>query len=100
MNRTAKILVVLNALIALALLLHRNGAVETGSASLAPSATATKSAAWVEQRVSDWMIKPSERQTERIAWAADVRDALRIARERNQLVLLVMSKGTVTSGRV
>jgi hypothetical protein len=56
-------------------------------------------AAWVDQRVKDWQIKPEERPFDAIGWAKDIREAERLAREHQRPVFLFTHDGRMDIGR-
>jgi hypothetical protein len=55
--------------------------------------------AWVEKRVQEWQPTASERRFDEIGWAADIREARRLAREHNRPVFLFTHDGRMNLGR-
>jgi hypothetical protein len=56
-------------------------------------------AAWVAQRVRDWQPTPDERRFDETGWVADIRTALRLAREHQRPVFLFTHDGHMAIGR-
>lgn len=56
-------------------------------------------AAWVDQRIETWRIKPAERPFDAIGWATDVRHALRLAQEHGRPLFLLTLDGRMDIGR-
>jgi hypothetical protein len=54
---------------------------------------------WVAARVLAWQPTPDERRWERIGWAKDIRDALRLARRNGRPVFLFTHDGRLGVGR-
>ena len=57
------------------------------------------SPAAVEQRVRAWQPTERERRWEKIGWAKDIRDALRLAKAANRPVFLFTHDGRLGIGR-
>jgi hypothetical protein len=57
------------------------------------------SPAAVEQRVRAWQPTEQERRWEKIGWAKDIRDALRLAKTANRPVFLFTLDGRMSVGR-
>ena len=55
--------------------------------------------AWVEKRVAELQVKSQERRFDEIGWAANIREALRLARESNRPVFLFTHDGRMNLGR-
>ena len=55
--------------------------------------------AWVDARVKEWQPTAEERRFDEIGWAADIRTALRLAREHNRPVFLFTMDGRINTGR-
>ncbi len=53
----------------------------------------------VDERVQAWRIKPEDRPFDQIGWAADIRDALKLAKESNRPVFLFTLDGRMNIGR-
>jgi hypothetical protein len=56
-------------------------------------------AEWVKNRVRDWQPTAEERRFDEIGWAADIRTALKLAREHNRPVFLFTHDGHMAVGR-
>jgi hypothetical protein len=56
-------------------------------------------AAWVEQRVRNLQPTAAEKRFDEIAWAKDIRTALRLAKEHNRPVFLFTHDGRINTGR-
>ncbi|OAI46387.1 hypothetical protein AYO44_02150 [Planctomycetaceae bacterium SCGC AG-212-F19] len=56
-------------------------------------------AGWVERRVAELQPTKDDRKIDQIGWAADIRDALRLARETNRPVFLFTHDGRINTGR-
>lgn len=54
---------------------------------------------WVEKRVEEWQPKASERKMDRIAWAADVRDGLALAKKHHRPLFLFTLDGRMERAR-
>jgi hypothetical protein len=52
-----------------------------------------RDAAWVNGRIEAWMPKEEERAFDRIGWAGDVREALRLGKEQKRPVFLFTYDG-------
>jgi hypothetical protein len=61
--------------------------------------TAVNDLSWVDQRVSDWQMKPSERKFDQIGWLTDIRSALDLARKNSRPVFLFTHDGRMAIGR-
>ncbi len=57
------------------------------------------SPAAVERRVRAWQPTERERRWEKIGWAKDIRDALRVAKKTNRPVFLFTLDGRMSVGR-
>ena len=55
--------------------------------------------AWVDQRVAEWQMKPSERKFDQIGWLTDIRSALELAKKSNRPVFLFTHDGRMAIGR-
>ena len=53
----------------------------------------------IDQRVEKWQPTAKERAFERIGWAKDIRDALRLAKANNRAVFLFTHDGHLGVGR-
>ncbi len=53
----------------------------------------------VDARVRAWQPTPAERRWEKIGWAKDIRDALRLAKAANRPVFLFTHDGRLGIGR-
>lgn len=49
--------------------------------------------AWVDERVEAWRLTPEERSFDRIGWARDLREALRLGKEHRRPVFLFTYDG-------
>jgi hypothetical protein len=56
-------------------------------------------ATWVERRVAELEPTADDRKIDRIGWATDIRDGLRLARESNRPVFLFTHDGRINTGR-
>ena len=54
---------------------------------------------WVKKRVRDWQPTADERRFDEIGWVADLRTALKLARENDRPILLFTHKGHMDVGR-
>ncbi len=54
---------------------------------------------WVNKRVRDWQPTADERRFDDVGWAADIRAALKLARENNRPVFLFTHDGHMAVGR-
>jgi hypothetical protein len=54
---------------------------------------------WVDARVKEWQPTADERRFDEIGWAADIRTALRLAREHQRPVFLFTMDGRINTGR-
>ena len=54
---------------------------------------------WVRQRVADWQPTADERRFDSIGWAADIRTALKLAKESDRPVFLFTHDGHMDVGR-
>ena len=55
--------------------------------------------AWVEARVAEWQMKPSERKFDRIGWLTDIRAALELGKKTNRPLFLFTHDGRMAIGR-
>lgn len=55
--------------------------------------------AWVDQRVAEWQMKPSERKFDQIGWLTDIRAALELGRKSNRPIFLFTHDGRMAIGR-
>jgi len=55
--------------------------------------------ATVDERVTEWWLKPEEKRFDEIGWAADIRTARKLAAEDDRLVFLFTMDGRVNTGR-
>ena len=55
--------------------------------------------AWVHQRVRDWQPTAEDRRFDEIGWAADLREAQRLARQHDRPVFLFTHDGHMAVGR-
>ncbi len=55
--------------------------------------------AWTQERVKRWQPLPEERGFDKIGWAKDIRDALRLAKQHNRPVFLFTHTGRINTGR-
>jgi len=62
-------------------------------------AQADRDPAWVEQRVQQWQPTARERRWESIGWAKDIREAIRLGKERQRPVFLFTLDGRMNVGR-
>jgi hypothetical protein len=58
-----------------------------------------KDPAWVEARVDEWQMKPSERKFDRIGWLTDIRAGLELAKKSNRPLFLFTHDGRMAIGR-
>jgi hypothetical protein len=58
----------------------------------------TRDAGWVSQRVAAWQPTRAERAFDEIGWAADLREAQRLARQHGRPVFLFTYDGASLSG--
>jgi hypothetical protein len=56
-------------------------------------------AAWVEQRIADWQPTRAERRFDEIAWAKDIREAERLAKEHHRPIFYFTHDGHMGVGR-
>lgn len=72
-----------------------------GSVAVCAAATEAplSSPAAVERRVQAWQPSERERRWEKIGWAKDIRDALRLAKAANRPVFLFTHDGRLGIGR-
>ena len=56
-------------------------------------------AAWVDQRIEGWRIKPAERPFDAIGWARNIREAEKLAKEHGRPVFLFTLDGRMDVGR-
>lgn len=61
--------------------------------------SADRGADWVDKRVAALQPTADERRIDRIGWAADLRSALRLARQHNRPVFLFTVDGRFSIGR-
>ncbi len=54
---------------------------------------------WVRRRVADWQPTADERRFDDIGWAADIRTALKLAKEHDRPVFLFTHDGHMDVGR-
>jgi hypothetical protein len=54
---------------------------------------------WVEARVAEWQMKPSERKFDQIGWLTDIRAGLALAKEKNRPLFLFTHDGRMAIGR-
>jgi hypothetical protein len=54
---------------------------------------------WVERRVDEWQMKPSERKFDQIGWLTEIQEALRLGRERRRPIFLFTHDGRMALGR-
>ncbi|HLF94300.1 MAG TPA: hypothetical protein VJB14_12630 [Planctomycetota bacterium] len=54
---------------------------------------------WVETRVAEWQMKPSERKFDRIGWLTDIRAALELGKKSNRPLFLFTHDGRMAIGR-
>ena len=55
--------------------------------------------AWVEARVAEWQMKPSERKFDRVGWLTDIRAAQELAKKTNRPIFLFTHDGRMALGR-
>lgn len=55
--------------------------------------------AWVDARIKERTPAPEDRRFDEIGWAKDIRDALRLAKERERPVFLFSHDGRMNLGR-
>jgi hypothetical protein len=72
--------------------------VAAGAADDGPKSDAELSS-WVNRRVEAWQPTAEERRFDQIAWAKDIRDAERLAREHDRPVFLFTHDGRINIGR-
>jgi hypothetical protein len=60
---------------------------------------ADRGATWIEERVAALQPTLDERRIDQIGWAADIRSALRLAREHDRPVFLFTMDGRFSIGR-
>jgi len=53
----------------------------------------------VDERATDWWLKPDEKRFDQIGWAADIRTARKLAAEHDRPVFLFTMDGRVNTGR-
>jgi hypothetical protein len=56
-------------------------------------------AEWVKKRVRDWQPTAEERRFDEIGWVADIRTALKLAKEHDRPVFLFTHDGHMAVGR-
>jgi hypothetical protein len=54
---------------------------------------------WIERRVDEWQMKPSERKFDRIGWLTEIGAALRLGREHHRPIFLFTHDGRMALGR-
>ena len=54
---------------------------------------------WVTKRVRDWQPSADERRFDEIGWVADIRTALKLAKEHDRPVFLFTHDGHIDVGR-
>jgi hypothetical protein len=54
---------------------------------------------WVKKRVRDWQPTADERRFDDVGWVADIRAALKLAKEHDRPVFLFTHKGHIDVGR-
>jgi len=54
---------------------------------------------WTQERVRRWQPVPEERFFDKIGWAKDIRDAVRLAKEHHRPVFLFTHTGRINTGR-
>jgi hypothetical protein len=54
---------------------------------------------WVRRRVADWQPTADERRFDDIGWVADIRTALKLAKETDRPVFLFTHDGHIDVGR-
>jgi hypothetical protein len=54
---------------------------------------------WVRKRVADWQPTADERRFDDVGWTADIRSALKLAKENNRPVFLFTHDGNIDTGR-
>lgn len=62
-------------------------------------AAETNEFSWVEQRVRELQPKAKEKRLDEIGWAADIRDAKRLAKTHRRPVFLFTHDGRINIGR-
>jgi hypothetical protein len=55
--------------------------------------------AWLEEQVEAVRPRPEEKKFDSIGWAADIREALRLAKEHGRPVFLFTHDGQIDTGR-
>ena len=60
---------------------------------------ANELARWIDGRIEAWQPTAEERRFDEIGWAADIREALRLAREHRRPVFLFTHDGRMAVGR-
>ena len=55
--------------------------------------------AWLEKQIDAIQARPEEKKFDSISWAADIRDALRLAKEHARPVFLFTHDGQIDTGR-
>ena len=55
--------------------------------------------AWLDQQIENALPKPEEKKFDQIAWAADIRHALKLAKEHGRPVFLFTHDGQIDTGR-
>ena len=53
----------------------------------------------IDQRIREWQPRPEEKRFDQIGWAADIRDAIRLAGETKRPVFLFTHDGRINIGR-
>ena len=56
-------------------------------------------AAWVDRQVQARQLRPGEQRFDEIGWAADIRDALKVAKQTRRPVFLFTHDGRMNVGR-
>ena len=54
---------------------------------------------WVRRRVADWQPTADERRFDDVAWVADIRTALKLAKDHDRPVFLFTHDGHIDVGR-
>ena len=54
---------------------------------------------WTRERVRAWQPLPEEKSFDKIGWAKDIRDAVRLAKQHNRPVFLFTHTGRINTGR-
>jgi len=64
-----------------------------------PGVTDGNLAAVVDDRLARWWLTPDERRFDQIAWARDIREALKLSAQSQRPVFLFTMDGRVNTGR-